>query len=181
MGNPIMKHHLETWIEKYLHSGMDRRVPFPDNPDFLRNIADYSHINTSFFCKKRGKPIPRDEFIRGSTLFKGLTAPPSMRLTHACESAYSSPARSPRYIRPQLMGCECPGVLEQYAQWVNFPVEIPATPSFGRPAPGCTSSSPGGGCFQLLTALLWRLAGTKGPGALPFLGKVLSPFSAFDF
>lgn len=186
-----MDHHFKAWIQKNLHGGMNGRIPLPDNPDFFRDIADDSHTTTSYSIlfmlqdfyrkEKRGKFIPRDEFIRGSTLFKGLTAPPSMRLTHACESAYSSPARSPRYIRPQLMGCECPGVLEQYAQWVNFPVEIPATPSFGRPAPGCTSSSPGGGCFQLLTALLWRLAGTKGPGALPFLGKVLSPFSAFDF
>ena len=98
MGNPIMKHHLETWIEKYLHSGMDRRVPFPDNPDFLRNIADYSHINTSFFCKKRGKPIPRDEFIRGSTLFKGLSL-----------SLNAFNARLRIYLLPTLFDKPAPG------------------------------------------------------------------------
>ena len=40
----VMQHYLKTWIQKYLHGGMDGRVTLPDNPDLLPNTADDSHL-----------------------------------------------------------------------------------------------------------------------------------------
>ena len=87
----------------------------------LRRLALPIHAK-----RKRTNSSPRDEFIRGSTLIKGLSTFPSIRLTHVYESGYFSLKK----LFHKISACSC---------W------------FPKSAHECTSSSFRRDCFQSLT------------------------------
>ena len=48
MGNPVMQHHLEAGVKKYLHSGMNSRIALSDHCNFFLYSFNQSHLNYSF-------------------------------------------------------------------------------------------------------------------------------------
>ena len=51
--HPVMEHHLEAGIQKYLQRGMDRRIPLPYDADLFSDIANQSHNPLPFCCRRQ--------------------------------------------------------------------------------------------------------------------------------